>query len=865
MPKTLAIRIALLAGILVVWQVQAARAGEPAITALIRELTDPAALLEDRIEASDLLYHWAGEARAKFPALKDLMNDKDVFVQASAARVVWKIEGKAEIVLPTLLTILKSPDGNEARTIAIKTLGEIGPAAAEAAPLLFPEIFQSKWRRGTTHRVVIEAYARIMPQREKVLIDAFADIDDIVKKVRVREGATHVPYTADLARSQLAAELAKVGPSTVPKLVAALGDKRADFRLCAALTLGQLGPHANKSVPALKSALRDENAEVRIAAALALFRVTERADYALPVFVAALKHDEFRIRSLACDGLAALKEKASLALPDLIQSLGVDKNQSPRTPANIALAAMGQPALAPLLAALKNPNPSVRVHALHALSRIHGDVRSAVVPVSQFLKDEDGVVRIRASEVLANFGPQAAPAWPDLVAVHKDKRIDFYHLCVALRAIGPAACDAFPHLLDVMDKGDSWTWEPGLHACLAIAPDRAADVTAILMKKLDGTEKQTSAAFSTLKKLGPSAKSAVPELKRLLATPRPAQDNEHFHCRVLEVLDHIGPDAQSAEKEVVDMLLGGCDCRWRLAPSVLSKFPMRSETRTRLAAVAKANPALEKSVRIALKTDQMPEGFLAIIKAKYPGARLVEAVREPGWSPKAYVVHLMELDRHLRLHINYDGKISWLNRQIRADDIPQAISQTMRKKFPTATFTGANENLTSYYIPFDLGNVRIARTGKIESYKSSIAASDLPKAVQDALAKRYPGMSIMTANELFEAGSTNYVVDWKEGVFHHFALLDPLGNILKEQAASTAGRYAHPAWTHSASYVVRPHELPADLLTAIQAKYPGGRILSAFAPIGTDTDFEVDMTYKGLPLSFRLTRKGQFDQVRRKE
>jgi vesicle coat complex subunit len=88
------------------------------------------------------------------------------------------------------------------------------------------------------------------------------------------------------------------------------------------------------------------------------------------------------------------------------------KQASPGEQAAIALAALSQPAVEPLIAALNNGNPSVRRNAAWAIGEIRGglvtDRTAAVEPLIATLSDEDSWVRMAAAYSLGEMRPSQA-------------------------------------------------------------------------------------------------------------------------------------------------------------------------------------------------------------------------------------------------------------------------------------------------------------------------------------------------------------------------------------------------------------------------------------------------------------------------
>ena len=94
-----------------------------------------------------------------------------------------------------------------------------------------------------------------------------------------------------------------------------------------------------------------------------------------------------------------------------------DKDWFVRERAAEALSKIGEPAIDPLIAALKDRNGLVRERAAEALSKIG---EPAIDPLIAALKDRNGLVRERAAEVLGKVGDETSIK-PLMEAFHDDE------------------------------------------------------------------------------------------------------------------------------------------------------------------------------------------------------------------------------------------------------------------------------------------------------------------------------------------------------------------------------------------------------------------------------------------------------------
>eukprot|EP00930_Biecheleria_cincta_P104558 TRINITY_DN9690_c0_g1_i8.p1 TRINITY_DN9690_c0_g1~~TRINITY_DN9690_c0_g1_i8.p1 ORF type:complete len:533 (-),score=138.71 TRINITY_DN9690_c0_g1_i8:119-1717(-) len=185
---------------------------------------------------------------------------------------------------------------------------------------------------------------------------------------------------------------AKLAPTLLAALGAALQDEDARVRRRAADSLRHLGEHAAPAMPALGAALQDEDEEVRGVAALALGRLGEHAAAAVPALGAALQDKDKDVRERAALALWQLGKHAAPAVPALVAGLQ-DKDAGVRRVAAEALGYLGEqaaPAVPALGAALQDEDEEVREGAALALCRA--------------LQDEDEEVREGAALALGRLG-----------------------------------------------------------------------------------------------------------------------------------------------------------------------------------------------------------------------------------------------------------------------------------------------------------------------------------------------------------------------------------------------------------------------------------------------------------------------------
>jgi HEAT repeat protein len=235
-------------------------------------------------------------------------------------------------------------------------------------------------------------------------------------------------------RSEAGSALARLGKAAVPHLTLALREPDPHVREASAFYLGGMGPAAAAAVPDLALALQDKETSVRVSAAIALGRIGPRAGAAVLALIQSLEDPDPRVRSNASVSLSAIGPPTVSALVKLIErgnpivrgtatKVLVENSQALRkTTIMIAFRKMAQSedaatrelaldtlgnlranddtTLRTLSAALKDPEPKVRLAAVKALLSISWKTEGVLTNLQTCLKDESPPVRVAAKEIL---------------------------------------------------------------------------------------------------------------------------------------------------------------------------------------------------------------------------------------------------------------------------------------------------------------------------------------------------------------------------------------------------------------------------------------------------------------------------------
>lgn len=212
----------------------------------------------------------------------------------------------------------------------------------------------------------------------------------------------------DLARGGAAIHLGEWGkkfPEFRERAVAALinaliNDPYDPVRSSVAESLGKIGDA--KAVGPLTKAMEDRVFVVRTTAIKALGKIGKPAVESL---IEGLKNSDENVRMYAAMGLGEIRDIRTVE--PLIEALRLKTRLGgAEGSAARALAEIGEPAVEPLIAVLKDSNDNVRIWAIISLGDI-GDAR-AVEPLINALKDSNKKVRSFAAKALKKIGGKKA-------------------------------------------------------------------------------------------------------------------------------------------------------------------------------------------------------------------------------------------------------------------------------------------------------------------------------------------------------------------------------------------------------------------------------------------------------------------------
>lgn len=137
------------------------------------------------------------------------------------------------------------------------------------------------------------------------------------------------------------------------------------------------------------------------------------------------------------------------------------------------------------------------------------------------------------------------------------------------------------------------------------------------------------------------------------------------------------------------------------------------------AVLAVGAPANAKEEKVPL--DQVPKAVLDAVKAKFPGAKLTEAEKETKDGKTTYEIELEHKGQEYTVSATAAGKITEIEREMEVKDLPKAVTDAIKKKYPNAKMEEAEEvtadNKTTYEVVVENGRkdleLTVDASGKI--------------------------------------------------------------------------------------------------------------------------------------------------------
>jgi len=433
------------------------------------------------------------------------------------------------------------------RTLAIRTLGDIGPAAKSELPRVRDAIGDP------FAAVALEAACTVCKLG-----------DDPAPAVRVVTSA--LGSTTEQVPAYAIATIARMGPAGKPLFPAALAkltDPNPYSRLAAAEFVGTLDPaEAAKAVLELAKLVTDPIPEVRRKVGEVLERLgpaagpaAEAVGKALPAEADTIARDQF-VAALAAMGTAAKPAAAGL-LPLVLDGTAPLLVRVKAAEAAVAADPASTEVAAALAKLAGDEDAAIRSAAAAAMGKLDPLPPAALAALVNLAKtDPRNEVRVSALRALAVAGPRAAAAKGDLSAVAGGTN-PWYALWakVALAAADGDVTKAVPAVRAGLTDKSGPVRTAAAEALPLVGGATAADLPALQRLLREPSDAAREAAARAVGPLGAAAKDAVPRLTELLT-----DKSSGVRIAAAEALGAIGPAASSAAAKLraaaADPLLG---------------------------------------------------------------------------------------------------------------------------------------------------------------------------------------------------------------------------------------------------------------------------------------------------------------------
>jgi len=312
---------------------------------------------------------------------------------------------------------------------------------------------------------------------------------------------------------------------SVDSLVQQLKAPEAEKRSAAAMELANLGEEAAPAVAALQAGLKDQDPMVRAHCARALGHIGKPAAMpAVEALALQLADPDIHARRAAMHALRMIKPGPDKVVPLMLKALG-DKEPAVVLNALHTLAEVGEPAVAPMIEALKDDRTDY--WACIVLSEIGPAAKDAVPQLIEKLNDDEQEVRMEVAMTLAAIGPAAEPAIPKLTEMLKDPESGVRLAAIyALGAMGPKAKSATAALEPGLKSKDLFTATLTTLALARIQEGDEAYQTKLKKEMLptvfeavkDKNRKVRIAAVQALNTLNPGPQVVIPAFARMIKT-----------------------------------------------------------------------------------------------------------------------------------------------------------------------------------------------------------------------------------------------------------------------------------------------------------------------------------------------------------
>lgn len=480
---------------------------------------------------------------------------------------------KASAMVPALAKLIETDAEPSVRCAALHALSTMGPKSSRAAPVVIEALLKDK--APEVRGGAATALGFMAPSAPRAIPSLIRALED--KTICGPHGDGEVTIGPPTVSSEAAIALGRFkAVEAVPALVKLLESKTVWTAQAAASALGEIGPPAKAGVPALIKHLNSPDILLRRSATMALEKLGPAAAEAVPILVKMLS-DRVEWRWLqAAYALGSIGKAAEPAIPSLMAGLDDPKKWLHYAH---ALAGIGAPVVRLLIKDLQKGNSQSRRRAARVIWMMGKDGAAAAVALGRAMEDPEPKTRVVVANTLARLGPKARPAADALTKALRDddKWIRHYALS-ALADIDPRNRAVLPVLLNLLkDEQMLHFAAEKLRRMGPLAKDAAPELAKHLAAKdkytrlhvascLWSIRQQTDKAEAVLaeglrdpdREIRSGAASMIgrigPPAKTMVPKLIDALKDKDVRLRAAEALGNIGPAAESAVTEIVPLL-----------------------------------------------------------------------------------------------------------------------------------------------------------------------------------------------------------------------------------------------------------------------------------------------------------------------
>jgi HEAT repeat protein len=351
--------------------IEVGAAGVPWIKAAWKENLD----MESRCRLASAIELIGPGAADMVPLLAEELNAIEEQRVSCAAFALGGIGPAAAPAMDQLATLLRSTDYSTQVNL-LYALSRIGPDAVEHIPMMMSAI-----ERGPTRAVAIEALSYM----------GEAAVDAVIPWLETGD---------DEHRLMACQVLARVDEGTIAKslepLRKALRDESSKVRIEAARALGSAGTSAIPVYQYLVHALRDTDDEAREEVIQALIRIGPVGGKEL---INALTDKYWRSREGAARVIGTFSSLAETAKSNLIVGLS-DNNVDVRLAVIQALSVLGEEVVNDMIQQLRSNDVLQRSSGARVLAEIGPPAKSALPDLQKMLSDRDALIRAEAQKAI---------------------------------------------------------------------------------------------------------------------------------------------------------------------------------------------------------------------------------------------------------------------------------------------------------------------------------------------------------------------------------------------------------------------------------------------------------------------------------